>query len=69
MRFLKNIPLFGTVSNNVVGRLHHSMGIKKVCLRGQVIAREGKSADNLFIIYEGEFEQVKTVTSEVKEKK
>jgi CRP-like cAMP-binding protein len=45
------------------------MGKKIVCLRGQVIAREGKSADNLFIVYEGEFEQVKTVTSEVKEKK
>lgn len=33
---------------------------RKTCIRGQVLAKEGKPCNQIFILYQGEFEQYKS---------
>ena len=35
--------------------------VKKVCYRGQIIAKEGKESEEIFIIYRGTFEVSKII--------
>lgn len=44
------------MGKKVIERLYNTME-KRICLRGQVLARQGKPCDKLVIIYDGEFEK------------
>ena len=37
---------------------------KKLCQRGEVLAKEGNDSEKIFLIFKGEFEVSKMVTSD-----
>ena len=66
--FFAEIPFLRHLPKNTFKSLHLSMH-KKVCHRGQVIAREGEDSSKIFIIYKGEFEVSKTIVNNSEQKK
>ena len=58
--FLANIPFLKYLPKAAFKSLHLSM-VKKICHRGQVIAKEGQESEEIFIIYTGTFEVSKVI--------
>ena len=60
--FFSEIPFLKYLPKTSFKSLHLSMH-KKLCHRGEVLAKEGSDSERIFLIFKGEFEVSKMVTS------